>query len=420
MHLSALLGQSLAAGSGEPVAKVDDVIVRLRGEQYPLVTGLVGRLSRRQVFVPAAKIADWDARPVTLTGATLSLRAFERRDGEVLLRTDILGHRLIDVAEAELVQAFDVELDVTDEGLVVSCLDTRRPPRLFGLLRRGAGHPSRDWKAFEPLIGHTPSALARGVFGRVRRLKPAQIADLLEDADRDEGEEILHQVHADPELEADVFEELDPELATRLFAGRSDAEVAQILGRMRADDAADALADLPQRRRQALLDALPIGQRTKVVTLLGYNPSSAGGLMNVDILTVGTAVSVDAAVDAVSAARALQPEALNSVHVVDAEGRLHGVVALVKLLQAAAATPLAELLDEDPVRVAPGTDVVDVALLMADYNLITVPVVDDDDRLLGVITVDDVLEATIPEDWRRREPPARPEPAEDAAAGRGE
>ncbi|MDR1999888.1 MAG: CBS domain-containing protein [Frankiaceae bacterium] len=414
MHLSQLLGQTLVTESGEPVARVEDVIVRLRGAEYPLVTGLVGRVSGRAVFIASERIADWSALPMRLTDTALSARPFERRDGEVLLRTDVLGHRLIDVAEAELVRAYEVEFTLTADGLAVSCLDTRRPARLFGLLRQGAGHPCRDWKAFEPLIGHAPSEVSRGRFGRLRRLKPAQIADLLEEAGKDEGAEILHHVHADPELEADVFEELDPDIATRLFADRTDDEVAGILSRMRADDAADAVADLPQSRRQPLLDALPIGQRTKVLTLLGYNPSSAGGLMTVDILAVAPDVAAGAAVDAVRAARSLQPEALHAVYAVDAGGRLVGTAGLVALLQAEPGTALAELLDPDPVRVAPSTDLADVALLMADYNLAIVPVVDAEDRLLGVITFDDVLEATIPDEWRRREPPTRPDPAENA------
>ena len=165
------------------------------------------------------------------------------------------------MADAELVRAWDIELRATDEGWVVSCLDTRRPARLFGLIRSTAGHPCQDWKAFEPLIGHTPSVRARASFGRVRRLKPAQIADLLEDASRTEGEEILDVVHADPELEADVFEELDPDIANRLFGDKTDAEVADVIAHMRADDAADAVAELPQDRRQQ--DPRPPSRRAR-------------------------------------------------------------------------------------------------------------------------------------------------------------
>jgi Mg/Co/Ni transporter MgtE len=210
-------------------------------------------------------------------------------------------------------------------------------------------------------------------------------------------------VHADPELEADVFEELDEDQATRLLTERSDAQIAAVLARMRADDAAHTLAELPQHRRQAVLDLLPPAQRTKVLTLMGFNQTSAGGLMGVDFLTLADDVAVADALAAVGQAESLQPEALTSVHAVDASGRLHGVATVVRLLQADSATPLLDVCDQDPVRVGADTDVVDVAVLMSDYNLITIPVVSEDRRMIGLITVDDVLEATLPDDWRRRE-----------------
>ena len=413
VHFCGLLRLAVLTGAGETVGRIEDLVVRLRGADYPLVTGLVARVGSRQVFVASDELAQLSDAGAVLAGVRLDVRAFERREGEVLLRADILGHRLIDVAAAELLRAYDIELRSTDEGLVVSCLDTRRPPRFLGLLRQGAGHPCRDWKAFEPLIGHPGTARLRGGSVRTRKLKAAQIADLLEDASRKEGREILEQVHADPELEADVFEELDPDTATRLFGDRSDAEVADVLTRMRADDAADALSDLPQQRRQLILNAMTAAHRTKVLMLLSFNPSSAGGLMNVDTLAVETGTTVAAALAAVAQARTLQPEALSTVHAVDGQGRLTGVVALVTLVQAGPQDRLDSVLDRDPVRVGPSTDIVDVALLMADYNLATVPVVDPEDKLLGVITFDDVLEATIPDDWRRREPPAHPDRGSD-------
>jgi Mg/Co/Ni transporter MgtE len=243
------------------------------------------------------------------------------------------------------------------------------------------------------------------------RLKPAQIADLLEDASHTEGEEILDVVHADPELEADVFEELDPDIANRLFGDKTDAEVADVLAHMRADDAADAVAELPQARRQRVLDLLPPGIRTKVMTLLGFNATSAGGIMGVDFLTAPKDALVDEALRRIRLAENIQPEALITMHAVDSANRLCGTVTVIGLLQADPESRLVDVMDSDPVRVTAAADVVDVTLLMADYNLMTVPVVDDDNQLLGLITVDDVLEATIPDDWRRREPPSHPEPA---------
>ena len=152
-----------------------------------------------------------------------------------------------------------------------------------------------------------------------------------------------------------------------------------------------------------MIDLVPPGQRTKVLTLMGFNPSSAGGLMGVDFLTLPHEATVADALAAVSRAQSLQPEALTSVHAVDASRRLCGVATVVRLVQADAQTPLMDVADQDPVRVGADTDVVDVAVLMSDYNLVTIPVVDEDRRMIGLITVDDVLEVTLPEDWRRRE-----------------
>jgi len=196
-----------------------------------------------------------------------------------------------------------------------------------------------------------------------------------------------------------------------------DAEVAALLSRMRPDDAADALADLRQKRRRRVLELMPPPQRTKVITLMGFNPDSAGGLMNVDIVSCALAATAGEALAVIAAARDLQPEALLKMHVLDEDSRLAGVVSVITLIQADAAESITALMDSDPVRVTADADLTDIALLMADYNLYTIPVVDDEDHVLGVVTVDDVLEATIPEDWRRREP--APRPVRDASVAEG-
>ena len=417
LHLSELIKRPVTSRDGEPLGRISDVVVRLRGSELPLVIGGVASVGGRQVFVPMEQVSSFDGDVLQLASARLDLRQFERRPGEVLLRADLLGHRLIDVEAGRLTKAVDVELERRDGEWVLTGVDTHRPRRrLFG---RGAREPQqhsfREWDRFEPLIGHSPSAVLRGPFARIRRLKPAQIADLLEEASKAEETEILGQVHADPELEADVFEELDEDRATRLLGARTDSEIAQVLSRMRADDAADAVAELPQHRRQAVLDLMPAGQRTKVLTLMGFNPTSAGGLMGVDYLALATDVPVTDALDAVRRSDTLQPEALTSVHAVDEEGRLQAVAKLVSLLQADPGARLGDISDADPVRVGADTDVVDVAVLMSDYNLITIPVVDEHRHMIGIITVDDVLEVTLPDDWRRREAAQPP----DAHVGEG-
>jgi CBS domain-containing protein len=409
IHLSQLLRAPVVTPSGEAVGRVDDIIVRLRGaDTYPLVTGIVAAVGGRRVFVGSGSIQQFDLGRVNTVHNQIDPRRFERRHGEVLLRFDLLGYRLIDVTAGELVRAYDVEFEDSADGWVLARLDTRRPPRLFGLLKTPGGHAARDWKAFEPLIGHGRSMAVRRVSGRVAALKPAQIADLLEEADKAEGGEILDRVRNFPELEADVFEELDPDKASRLLDDMPDGEVAALLSRMRADDAADAIMDLRQSRRRRVLDSMPAPQRTKVLTLLKFNPDSAGGLMNVDIVCCGTRATAGEALALIGVDQAVQPEALLQMHVLNENGQLAGVVSVIALLQAHPADVVATLMDSDPVRVTPDAELADIAVLMADYNLHTIPVVDDGDQTLGVVTVDDVLKATIPDEWRRREPGPRP------------
>jgi CBS domain-containing protein len=417
IQLSQLLHAPVVTPSDEAVGRVDDVIVRLRGAgTYPLVTGVVARVGGRRVFVGSESIERFDPDRVTLMHDEMNLRRFERRYGEVLLRSDVLGHRLIDVTVGELVRAYDVELAHCAEGLVLARLNTRRPRRLFGLKAPGAA-VVRDWGDFELLIGDGPSMAVGRPSGRVTALKPAQIADLIEEANKAEGGEILDRVRSHPELEADVFEELDPDKASRLLDDMPDGEVAALLSRMRADDAADAVMHLRQSRRWRVIESMPAPQRTKVITLLKFNPDSAGGLMNVDVVCCGTKVTAGEALALIGVAHAIQPEALLQMHVLNADGQLAGVTSVIELLQAHPADVVATVMDPDPVRVTPDTDLADIAVLMADYNMHTIPVVDEQEQVLGVVTVDDVLKTIIPDDWRRRDPAPRPVRERSSAAG---
>jgi CBS domain-containing protein len=403
LSLSALLKRAAVDARGQQIGRLVDVIVHLTNGDRPLVTGLVATVDRRRVYIPADAVVAWHTDRLDLHTATVDLRIFQRRPGEVLLRADVLGHRLVDVTHARLVRAHDIELTPTDTGWAVSGVDVHR----IGWLHRRGHHPRhqyRDWSDFEPLIGHQATQALRASRIRLRRLRPAHLADLIEEATPAEQHEILAHVHADPELEADVFEELADDEQSELLAARTDAEVADVLAHMRADDGADALIELPQHRRQPVLDLLPDQQRTKVRTLLGYQAATAGGLMGTDYLVLPATTTVAQALAAIRSATTTQPEALVNVYTLDTAGRLTGVAGLVRLIQSDPAATLADLADPDPVRIAAHADLIEVATVMADHNLLTLPVVDDHDNIVGLITVDDVLETAIPVNWRRREP----------------
>ena len=400
VSLSSLLKRAVLEADGTTLGRLEDAVSWLRDDDYPLLHGLVVGHGGTRAFVPAADILSIEEDNIRLRAARQESRPFERREGEVLLKEDVLGHRLLDVDRSTLVRAYDIRLASTDRGWVAVGLDVKKHHWFqFGAHEH---HPARDWHSFLLLIGSSSAQKSRFPRSPIRRLKPAQLADIIESASTQEQDLLLAQVHADPELEADVFEELDENEQTLLFRSRSDAEVAGVLARMRGDDAADAIMDLAQERRHKVLDLLPVVQRTKVMALLGYNAATAGGLMGTDYLALSEGMCIADALSTLRQATTQQPEALTTIHTLRPDGTLGGTLSLVRALQLDPSMSLSDAADTDTVVASPDDDIVTVTTRMADFNLLTLPVVDAEGRILGIVTVDDALEAAIPRDWYRR------------------
>ena len=262
------------------------------------------------------------------------------------------------------------------------------------------------WSEIEPFVGHVPSSRLRLASRRLTRLHPAQIADLVEAASHEEGEEILQAVGHDKELEADVFEELDDEHQVEFLRERSDPEVAAVLARMASDDAADLLLEIEQDRRIPILNLLPAPKQLKIKLLLGYNPSTAGGLMNPDFASLPADASVEQALERVGESE-LPPAQLLALWVIDLDGRLIGGVFSSELIRAEPDARVTSLIETRVPTISPETELAEVARLMADFNLLAIPVIDPDEKPLGVVAFDDVLELLVPEEWRRRAGDAR-------------
>jgi CBS domain-containing protein len=406
VNLTSVLGSRLVDRAGEKLGRVDDLIVRLADGGYPPVTGVKARIGGREVFVPADRVAELKPGEVQLRGAKVNLGRFDRREGEVLLRQDLLGRHLINVVGARLVRADDLVLGQVDGWWRLVGVDTSfrslfRRVLPSSLRRRASVRPFLDWMNVEPFVGHVPTARLRMRFGRLSGLHPAQLADLVEAASHEEGEEIIGAVGADRELEADVFEELDPEHQVEFLRERSDQEAANVLATMEADDAADLLGELDRERREPVLKLLPWRQQRKVRTLLGYNPATAGGLMSPDYVALVETRTVAQALDKLRRTD-LPEETVTTVLTVDAERHLSGVVSVVKLLKQPPTMLLVDAKSSPPLTLEPDDDLSEIAMKMADYDLTIAPVVDEEGGILGIVTVDDLLEMMIPDDWRRR------------------
>ncbi|HUE26116.1 MAG TPA: CBS domain-containing protein [Solirubrobacteraceae bacterium] len=412
IHLSSLAGSPLLDSAGERLGRVEDVIVRMdHGQGLPPVVGLKSRIGGREMFVPIDRVEQLGPDAVRVSTTKLNLAQFERRPGELLLREDVLDRSLINVATARLVRAHEVELVCEDGAWRVAGIDPSIRPRLWRLMpRRFRGHDTEHkqfipWSDMEPFLAHVPTSRLKLATRRLRGLHPAQIADLVEAASHDEGEEILEAVGEDKELEADVFEELDDEHQVEFLRERSDKEAAEVLARMASDDAADLLLELDQDRRIPVLNQLPAAKQRKIRSLLGYNPSTAGGIMNPDFVTAPAEATVGEALARVRGSD-LSPQQVSTVCVVDGQGKLVGTVSLAELIRANPDQKVGSIADALPT-VSADADVPEVARVMTDYNLVAIPVVDADGKPEGIISVDDILELLLPEEWRWRAGAAR-------------
>ncbi|HEX8959719.1 MAG TPA: CBS domain-containing protein [Solirubrobacterales bacterium] len=407
LHLSLIVGGALRDSDGVRLGRVDDLIVRLGGSGYPPITGCLVTVARRQSYLPSARVAAIAPGEVVLSKAKLDLRPFARRPEEVLLKHDVLDHQLINVEGARLVRANEVELARSDGWWRVVGVDAgprgglrRLLPRALG--RRIATGEFLDWQSVEPFAGEVAAVRLRVLHPRLAKLHPAQIADLVEAASHGEGEEIIQAVGQDDrELEADVFEELDEQHKLEFIEQRSDEEVAAVISRMAPDDAADLVAELDKERQGEVIERLPAVQRRKVRALLGYDPAAAGGLMSPDFVSVYRQATVGEALERVRRSP-LADDLLSTVYVMDSTQRFLGAVALAALVRADPLAGVAALEVQDTPCLVPEADFEEVARLMADYNLTAAPVVDGEKRMIGVVTVDDVLEVMLPRGWRRR------------------
>ena len=409
LMLTQILKSPVLNPAGDEVGRVEDLIVKLGegGGAYPPVTGIKVRIGGSDVYVGLSNIEKLEPGEVRLSSPTLHTGAFQRRPGEVLLAADVLGRHLMDVARGRIVQAHDLVLGHSAEGWALLGVDRSPRAMLRRLIPRRARpdlrrHAILDWKDVQPFVGHVPTAKLLMPLQRLRRLHPAQIADLVEGASHEEGEEIIQAVEGDVELTADVFEELDTEHQVEFLKSRSNEEAAKVLGRMAPDDAADLLAEFDHDRLAPVLSMMPAPQQTKLRKLLQYHPTTAGGMMNPDYISVVRGTSAADALERVRTDDKAPHQLLSTVFVTDADGKFMGSLGVVDLLRS---DPTTKVEDEGALvglRVTAGADLTDVSMMMADYNLTALAVTDTTSTLVGAISVDDVLEALVPENWRNR------------------
>ncbi len=406
LHLSTFLRRPIFDQDGDRIGRVQDLVARLGDDAHPPIVGAVIRIEGRNLFVPIRKIGGLSEGRMTFQGKRVDLRRFERRPGELLLAEDLLARNLINLVRGRLIIANEIEIAQIDGRWEVVGVDPGRRPFLRRVLGQRMGQRLKaeaivDFASIEPFVSHVPSARLRIPYRKLAKLHPAQIADMVEQASHEEGEEIIEAVGLDRELEADVFEELDTEHQLEFLHSRSDVEAARLLTRMEPDNAADLINEIDQERRLPILEGLPAQQQVKVRQLLSYNSDTAGGLMNTDFVSVPDTATVAEAIEAIRTSN-VPAESLHAVFVTDAQGTTVGAAALGPLVKARDNELALSVARTQMSHVHPHWDLHRVARKMSDFNLTVVPVLDEEHNvMIGVITVDDLLEELLPQGWRK-------------------
>jgi len=403
VSLAGLLGGTVTNQAGEEVGRLVDLVARWAEEPYPPVTGLVVRVARRQVFVSADQVAELGRRGARLRSARLDLRELERRPGEVLLARDVLDHQLVDTDGIKVIRAADLYLARVGEvyrlvGVDVSLQTLLR--RLGPARYRWVPTPDRviDWAAIQPFGVEPAGVRLRTSTQRLHRLRPGELADLLEDLGRPARQALL--AHLDPATAADALEEMDPEELDALLHEVPPEQAARLLASMEPDEAVDALRELEPAEREELLERLPAAAATRLRRLLAFPEDRAGGFMTSDLVVVGEEETVAAVRERLRQVAADQPD-LDTVVAVDAEARLVDVISILELLLADSDRPVAELVGPPwPVTVGPDATLEEVADALVDNRRNTLVVVDDQGRPLGRVQADDVVDALLPERGR--------------------
>ena len=408
--LSEIIGRPVTDLDGNPVGKLKDVIVRPWAEfPHPLIEAVEIDIKNGGVrYLPFAAVAALLSPVIPLRYRGDDVPVFELKEGDVLLSRDVLDKQIIDTEGARVVRVNDVELVRVNGTIYVSNVDVSwlgivRRMGLVGLAHFLGGHIKEkaiSWDDVE-LMRRDQSMHLRVPAEKLHELHPADLAEIVSDLNRLESGQLLDTL--DVKHLADTLEEVEPEFQAELVEHMSDEKVADVLEEMEPDEAADLLGDLPKGRKEDLLALMEKEDADDVRKLLAYPEESAGGIMTTEYASIKPNLTATEAIE-VLRGMADEVETMFYVYVVDQEEHLVGTFSLNNLIFAPPGQMVSEFMTDRIITVNLTDDQETVAQTVAKYDLLAIPVVDDQNRLHGIVTADDALDKIIPTAWKKRLP----------------
>lgn len=410
LYVSQILSQPVFDIRGERIAVINDVIVKYGEEEHPPVIGLVARYRRRNFFMPSRDFKDLGLHGAKMTSAILDLTPFERRDGEVLLGKDVLDNQLIDVDGKRVVRVNDVQLIETGDEWRVTGADVS----LQGFVRRlmpkgfyGSDRPVEviDWADVGYLATDTATVTVqlKSSKDKLSRLHPVEIAQLAESLSPIHRTEVVESL--DDEIAADTLEEMSTEAQARILEDMDEERAADILEEMSPDDAVDVLDEMDDEKSEQLFALMEDDEKADVAELMAFDHDTAGGLMTTEFVTFPRSITVGEAIRSLRE-MAETPNMIYYMYVVEEADlwKICGLISLRSLILADPTKRLEEVMRTEFRSAHPSESAEAVAQTIAEYNLLALPVIDDEGDIAGIVTVDDAMEILLPKNLQRRLP----------------
>ena len=410
--LSKLLGSPVRDVEDTPAGTVHDLVVTTAGHAYPRVTAVGIRRRGKTLYAAWPEVTSFEESGTMLRVPRAELSARALQADELHLSATFLDKQLVDTEGRKVIRVNDIQLlrmgaDVHVVGVDVSSGAILRRVGLGKVSERLAKSRQNprphliDWKDVD--VEHTDDSSVRLAVPRTKLelLHPADIADLVHELSPDERAAVLDALEDD--LAADTFEELHPSYQASLLLDLPDDKASELLANMAPDDAADLLADLPDDRRRHFIAMMKKGDAADLRELLSYPEHSAGGIMTTDY---AWARLDDTAAEATQRLReqAEYVETVYYIYVVDRSEKLRGVFSLRDLLTTPTDKKVRDFMTENPVAVSTAASEEEITNVIAKYNLLALPVVDDEGELHGIITIDDAIDLVLPLAWKKRLP----------------
>ena len=410
LYLSQILGRPIFDAEGEKIAVIKDMIVRYGAEDYPPMVGLVARYRRRNFFMSRTRISHLGENGAKMNSEIINLKPFTRRENEVLLAKDVLDNQLIDVDGKRVVRVNDVQIIEVGGEWRVSGADVSLQGFLRRLMPKGFYGSSKtvevlDWAD----VGYLATDKTAGAVqlksskDKLSRLHPVEIAQLAESLSPIHRTEIVESL--DDEIAADTLEGMSTENQARILEDMDEERAADILEEMSPDDAVDVLGEMDDEKAQELFNLMEDEEKADVAELLAFEHDTAGGLMTTEFIVFPKTLTVSQAIARLRE-MAETPAMIYYLYVVEEENswKLVGLITLRSLILADPTLPLSEVMREKYQFAHPNDDAKETAQTIAEYNLLALPVIDDEGDIAGIVTVDDAMEILLPKNLQRSLP----------------